>query len=108
MDPFCISIYLYADILLEGKVDQLDQIIAATDAEIAHRVDPQQATIDLLDTITGIDHRTAETVLAEIGTDMSRFPDADHLAAWAGLAPGQNESGGKAPPARGTGLCDPP
>ncbi len=75
-------------------IDQLDKIIAATDAEIARRVDPQQATIDLLDTIPGIDRRTAEAVLAEIGTDLSRFPDADHLAAWAGLAPGQNQSGG--------------
>ena len=76
-------------------IDQLDKIIAATDAEIARRVDPQQATIDLLDTIPGIDRRTAEAVLAEIGTDLSRFPDADHLAAWAGLAPGQNQSGGR-------------
>ncbi len=55
---------------------------------------PERARITLLDTIPGIDHRTAEVILAEIGVDLTRFPDADHLAAWAGLAPGQNESAG--------------
>lgn len=49
----------------------------------------------LLDTIPGVDRWTAEVILAEIGLDMSRFPTADHLASWAGLAPGNNQSGGK-------------
>lgn len=51
--------------------------------------------IDLLITIPGVDRRTAEAVLAEIGTDMSRFPSAQHLASWAGLCPGNNKSAGK-------------
>ncbi|NOZ72651.1 MAG: IS110 family transposase [Chloroflexi bacterium] len=51
--------------------------------------------IELLSTIPGIDRRIAEMVLAEIGLDMSRFPSARHLAAWAGLAPGNHQSGGK-------------
>ena len=76
-------------------IDELDAHIVATDAEVIRRLDAQQATIARLDTIPGIDRRTAEGVLAEIGTDLTRFPDADHLAAWAGLAPGQNESAGK-------------
>ena len=80
---------------LLDHVDYLDRTIAATDVEIARRVDTHQALIALLDTIPGIDRRTAEAILAEIGVDLSRFPDADHLAAWAGLAPGQNESAGK-------------
>ncbi|MDA8206718.1 MAG: transposase [Thermaerobacter sp.] len=69
--------------------------MAALDAEIRHRVAEYEALIALLDSIPGIDRRTAEAILAEIGPDVSRWPDAAHLAAWAGLAPGQNESGGK-------------
>lgn len=51
--------------------------------------------IDLLDTIPGVDRRAAEAILAEIGLNMNQFPSANHLAAWAGLAPGNNQSGGK-------------
>jgi transposase len=54
-----------------------------------------QAAVELLDTAPGINQRAAETILAETGIDMSQFPDAKHLTAWAGLAPGNNESGGK-------------
>lgn len=53
-----------------------------------------QAT-QLLDTVPGIDQRAAEGILAEIGLDMNRFTTANHLTAWAGLAPGNNQSGGK-------------
>jgi len=49
----------------------------------------------LLDTIPGIPRWQAEVILAEIGLDMSRFPNANHFASWAGLAPGNNESAGK-------------
>lgn len=51
--------------------------------------------VELLDTIPGIDRWLAELIVAEIGTDMSRFPSAQHLASWAGVAPGNNESAGK-------------
>jgi transposase len=53
------------------------------------------AAVALLDTIPGVDRRIAEVMLAEMGLDMSQFPTADHLASWAGLAPGNNQSGGK-------------
>jgi transposase len=51
--------------------------------------------VALLDTIPGVNQRTAEVMLAEMGLDMGRFPTAKHLATWAGLAPGNHQSGGK-------------
>jgi len=51
--------------------------------------------VTLVDTSPGFDVRSAQNILAEIGIDMKRFFDADHLASWAGVAPGNNESGGK-------------
>jgi len=51
--------------------------------------------VALLDTIPGVDRRTAEVMLAEMGLNMSQFPTANHLASWAGLAPGNHQSGGK-------------
>jgi transposase len=51
--------------------------------------------VALLDTIPGVNRRVAEVMLAEMGLDMSQFPTANHLASWAGLAPGNHQSGGK-------------
>jgi len=51
--------------------------------------------VELLDTIPGIGQRLAEVIVAEMGTDMSRFPSEQHLPSWAGVAPGNNESAGK-------------
>jgi transposase len=51
--------------------------------------------VALLDTMPGVNRRVAEVMLAEMGLDMSQFPTADHLASWAGLAPGNHQSGGK-------------
>ena len=56
---------------------------------------PPAAAVVLLDTIPGVDQRLAEIIVSELGTDMRRFPSAAHAAAWAGLAPGNYESGGK-------------
>jgi transposase len=53
------------------------------------------AAVALLDTMPGVNRRTAEVMLAEMGLDMSQFPTANHLASWAGLAPGNHQSGGK-------------
>ena len=73
----------------------LDKQIARLDEEISERMRPQQEVIERLDSIPGMDHRSSEEVLAEIGTEMSQFPTAAHLSSWAGLCPGSNESGGK-------------
>jgi len=76
-------------------VGYLDQQIAALDAEVAKRLAPFEAQLKQLDTIPGVNERTAESIIAVIGTDMTRFPDADHLVSWAGMCPGSNESAGK-------------
>jgi transposase len=64
-------------------------------AEIAERLRPFAAELDRLDTIPGIDRRTAAVLAAEMGLVMAQFPSAGHLASWAGVAPGNNESAGK-------------
>ena len=56
---------------------------------------PFASKVALLDTIPGVDKRTAEMLIAEIGTDMTVFATHRHLASWAGLCPGHNESAGK-------------
>ena len=54
-----------------------------------------QSLVDRLDTMPGVNQRVAQTIIAEIGADMSRFPTAANLASWAGMCPGNNESAGK-------------
>ncbi len=78
-----------------AHLEFLDEAIAQVSKEIAERMRPFAEEIARLDTIPGIDRRGAENVLAEIGTDLSRFPSADHLASWAGMVPGNDESAGK-------------
>jgi transposase len=77
------------------QIDGLDDTIARFDAQIQAICGPFEEAVGLLDTIPGIARHTAETIVAEIGTDMRRFPSADHLASWAGVAPGNYESAGK-------------
>lgn len=76
-------------------IDYLDEEIARLDEEVKTRMLPFEEELELVDTIPGVGRRTAEQILAEIGTDMSQFPSAGHLCSWAGLAPGNNESAGK-------------
>lgn len=77
------------------QIDSLDETIARFDEEIVKYCLPFEPAVVLLDTIPGVARRTAELIVSEIGTDMSRFPTARHLAAWAGLAPSNRESAGK-------------
>jgi transposase len=78
-----------------AHIDYLDESIARLDYEIAERLRPFENAAVRLDAIPGIGRRTAEVLLAEVGVDMSRFPTANHLASWAGMCPGNNESAGK-------------
>ena len=87
--------FLLAELLVQ--IDGLEETIASFDEQIARAcvANDEEEVVELLDTIPGIARGTAELLVAEIGTDMGRFPSAHHLASWAGLAPGNNESGGR-------------
>jgi transposase len=74
---------------------EVDAAIVKMDAEVVAGQATFCSLIGLLCTIPGVAELAAKTILAEIGTDMGRFPTAGHLVAWAGLCPGQNESAGK-------------
>jgi transposase len=87
------------------RIDHLEQMITQVKDTIGHVGDAEQpasgiisrfaAQVQLLMSIPGMGERAAIAVISEIGVDMARFPSAAHLAAWAGLAPGSNESAGK-------------
>jgi transposase len=77
------------------QIDNLEEAVSHFDEQIQLLCVPFEAAIALLDTIPGVARQTAEIIVSEIGIDMSRFPSAAHLAAWAGVAPGNNESAGK-------------
>jgi len=88
--------------LLQRMLDHIEfqeAEIAEPDARIEGLLATSAAQVQLLATIPGVDVRSAQTILAEIGTDMSVFPTPGHLASWAGMCPGQRESAGK----RGSG-----
>ncbi len=76
-------------------LDFLDQAIKRVGEEIARQMSPFQEAVERLKTIPGVSDRVAEVIVAEIGVDMSRFPTAHHLASWAGMCPGNNQSGGR-------------
>ena len=78
-----------------GHIDYLDEAIAHLSAEIAERVRPFEDELARLDAINGVGRMTAEVIVAELGTDMSRFPSDRHAASWAALCPGNHESAGK-------------
>ncbi len=82
---------------LLAQIDGLDETIARFDAEIVRlcTVNEEERVVELLDTIPGIGRAMAELLIAEIGVAMTKFPTPAHLAAWAGVAPGSNESAGR-------------
>lgn len=78
-----------------GHLADLDERITRCDTEIEQRLHPFEADLARLRTIPGVGFRVAQELTAEIGFDMSRFPSAQHLAAWAKLSPGNNITAGK-------------
>jgi transposase len=77
------------------QVDQLEGLIGEYTARVEEVASPFLAAVARLETIPGLGGRAAEVIVAEVGTDMAQFPTAGHLASWAGMCPGNNESAGK-------------
>ena len=78
-----------------GQIDALESAVAAIEAHIGDALGPFRAAVSLLTTIPGISETTARVLIAEIGTDMGRFPSVGHLISWAGFCPRLDESAGK-------------
>ena len=76
-------------------IDHLTSMIDGLDERIEQVLTPFAPQLQLLRTIPGIGERAAQVLISELGVDMSRFPSAAHLASWAGLCPGNNESAGR-------------
>jgi transposase len=77
------------------QIDALESAIATIEARIGDALGPFRAAVSLLTTMPGLSETTARVIIAEIGTDMSRFPSAGHLISWAGFCPRLDESAGK-------------
>jgi transposase len=77
------------------QIDTLETAIGTIEARIGDALGPFRAAVSLLTTMPGISETTARVLVAEIGTDMSRFPSVGHLISWAGLCPRLDESAGK-------------
>jgi transposase len=78
-----------------AHLDFLDEQIDLLSDAIEEQLAPFAAAVELLCTIPGVQQRTAQSIIAEIGADMTRFPSARHLASWAGQCPGNDRSAGK-------------
>ena len=80
---------------IRKDIEQTESIISDLTSRIKEVLSPYENVIDLLRKIPGLDRKTVEDLIAEIGVDMEVFPTEKHLASWAGICPGNNESAGK-------------
>jgi transposase len=90
-----------------ARVDALDADLAELDAKLEELIAPFAAAVERLDEIPGVGQLAAHLLIAEIGTDMTRFPTAGHLVSWAKFAPGVKESAGKRKGRGSTGRGNP-
>lgn len=85
------------------QIDGLGEMLDELDEQINNAMLPFQEAATAISTVPGLSELTAQAIIAEIGVDMSVFPDAAHLASWAGVCPGQNESAGRSKSSRTRG-----
>src|SRR5215475_1013051 len=78
-----------------AQVDQLDSAIATIDSEVEAHLAPFRTAVEIVSTIPGVGSLSAQVIVSEVGTDMSRFPSDGHLLSWAGFCPRNDESAGK-------------
>lgn len=81
--------------LSRETIEVNEALVKKLDDQISIAASKYQVEIDLLQSIDGIGQESAVSIISEIGTDMTRFPNEHHLASWSGVSPGNNESGGK-------------
>lgn len=81
--------------MIKQSIADKERLIGQIDAQIELATKAYQVEIGLLQTIPGVGKDSAISIIGEIGADMSRFPSEQHLSSWAGMSPGNNESGGK-------------
>jgi transposase len=90
-----------------GRIDQASADITELDRKIDEAIAPFATAADRLDEVTGVGRTAAQVIIAEIGTDMGRFPTAGHLVSWARFAPGVKESAGRRKGKHATGHGNP-
>lgn len=76
-------------------IKSTEKFIAAVDRQVEEKLKPYAKEVELLETIPGVKEQGSASIIAEIGVDMEQFPSAEHISSWAGMSPGNNESGGK-------------
>lgn len=84
--------------LIQQSIRDKEALIDALENQIDEAVKAYEVEIDLLQTIPGVGKDSAISIISEVGADMDRFPNEKHLSSWAGMSPGNNESGGKKKP----------
>jgi transposase len=83
-----------------ARIEAVETALAELNTVLGQAFTPWAHQLELLQTIPGVGEKVAQVIIAETGADMSRFPTPEHLASWAGVAPGTRESAGKRYPAR--------
>lgn len=76
-------------------IRSITKLTDEVDRQIGERLKPYEQEVQLLETIPGVKDQGAASIIAEIGVNMEQFPTAEHLSSWAGMSPGNNQSGGK-------------
>ena len=92
---FVTAHHIYMLQLIGQEIDNTLRTIESLDQRIKEVLSPYDNVLELLKKVPGISAKSAEDLVAEIGLDMNVFPTEKHLASWAGMAPGNNESAGK-------------